>query len=119
MCHIFPNNTVWIGLAQMRSRRLMIRLVPYVAIFGLLASALAWQDVSSRRTAKPVDGMSQALVAEHDVPVAPDAASSAGDQVLAELAPRDVRQFSLVGVTWQAGMPADAEIGVRWRSAGQ
>jgi hypothetical protein len=119
MCHIFPNNTVWIGLVQMRSRRLMIRLVPYVAIFGLLASALAWQDFSSRRVAKPVDGRSQALVAEHDVPVAPEAASSAGGQVLAELAPRDVRPFSLVGVTWQAGMPADAEIGVRWRSAGQ
>ncbi|HSI25774.1 MAG TPA: hypothetical protein VK948_00055, partial [Aeromicrobium sp.] len=98
----------------MRSRRLMIRLVPYVAIFGLLASALAWQDLSSRRMAQLVDGTSQTLVAEHDVPVAPDDASTAGDQVLAELAPRDVRPFSLVGVTWLSGMPADAEIHVRW-----
>lgn len=101
----------------MRSRRLMIRLVPYLVIFGLLATALAWQDLSSRRIGRTVGQHAPALVSEHVVPTV-SAGESDGGGVIAKLKPREVRTFSLVGVTWQSGMPADGEIEVRWRSQG-
>jgi hypothetical protein len=95
----------------------MIQLVPYIVVFALLATAVAWQDVSSRRVdAEAAFGGTR--VAAHEVPAA--AAGSAlpsGEHVIAKLAATDVKPFSLLGVTWKSGMPTDAEINVRWRGA--
>ena len=33
----------------MRSRRVIVRLAPYVVTFGLLGSTLAWQNVTTQR----------------------------------------------------------------------
>lgn len=103
----------------MRSRRLMIRLVPHLTTFCLLASAMAWQAVAPRQFDDSFDNLTKALVAEHSVPVISSASSSSGAHVIAELLPRDVNPFSLIGVTWQSGMPSNAEIDVRWRSDGE
>ena len=35
--------------------------------------------------------------------------------VIAELTPREVDPYSLVGVTWASGVPESAEVSVRWR----
>ncbi len=35
--------------------------------------------------------------------------------VIAELTPREVDPFALVGVTWASGVPESAEVSVRWR----
>jgi hypothetical protein len=48
-------------------------------------------------------------------PAEPEAKSeSTGPVTIAEMAPRPVKAFSLVGVTWASGMPASAEIEVQW-----
>ena len=49
MSHSFPKPAVWIGLVLMRSRRVIVRLAPYVLTFGLLGSTLAWQDIAAQR----------------------------------------------------------------------
>lgn len=141
----------------MRSRRVILRLAPYVATFGLIGSTLAWQDVVAQRLGTDLDTTPGVVVAEHDVPtvdVTPPAEESpaknaddttddsanqasgekdesttgdeesgaaskaepvpSGPQTIAELAPRSVDPFSLVGVTWASGMPASAEVEVQW-----
>jgi hypothetical protein len=158
----------------MRSRRVILRLAPYVATFGLIGSTLAWQDVVSQRLGEDINATPDVVVAEHDVPtvdVTPPADEaeqkpeqkpaetpddSAGDEsaetgesterksddasddsadeesrvasddkastepvpsgpvTIAELAPRPVKVFSLLGVTWASGMPASAEVEVQW-----
>ena len=77
----------------------------------------------------------EVVVSEHDVPVvaaaepskaekraAPRAPSSAVPstslRTVAELAPIDIKSFSMVGVTWRSGVPNDAEVEVRWRHDG-
>ena len=49
----------------------------------------------------------------------PDGSSSEPSEqspvVIAELTPREVDPFALVGVTWASGVPAAAEVLVRWR----
>jgi hypothetical protein len=52
----------------MRSRRVILRLAPYVATFGLIGSTLAWQDVVSQQLGSDVDTTPNVVVAEHDVP---------------------------------------------------
>ncbi len=42
-----------------------------------------------------------------------------GPRTIAALAPTDVEPFSLLGVTWRSGVPDDAEVEVKWRSAGK
>ena len=116
MSHIFPNRR-WIGLVRMRSRRLMTQLVPHAMVFALLATALAWQDVAPSVLGKVVDAGPNVQVRSHEVPAAFGDTTSTGDHVIAELAPRDVKPFSLIGVTWASGMPANGEILVKWRSA--
>ena len=49
------------------------------------------------------DGSSADPDAEHQV-------------VIAELTPREVDPYALVGVTWASGVPEAAEVSVRWRS---
>ena len=138
----------------MRSRRMILRLAPYVAVFGLIGSTLAWQDVVSQQLGSDVDTTPEVVVAEHtvstvaaeeqaDKPAAPKAAPSdapsdessdepsdapadepsdsstsesteSGPVTIAEMAPRPVKAFGLVGVTWASGMPASAEIEVQW-----
>ncbi|HJR90181.1 MAG TPA: peptidoglycan recognition protein [Aeromicrobium sp.] len=130
----------------MRSRRVIVRLAPYVLTFGLLGSTLAWQSAITT----PVDedlGTPRVVVDQTvvptvrtDVPVEPgpsghthsDAGQSQGGAeaeadgsssdpsahapvVIAELTPREVDSFALVGVTWASGIPATAEVSVRWR----
>lgn len=139
----------------MRSRRMtFLRLAPYVAVFGLIGSTLAWQDVIAQRLGSDVDTTPEVVVAEHTVPTvdvtdqadepAPEPAEEPtadatedteeesteesqdestddhdhadGEAVtIAEMAPRPVKEFGLVGVTWASGMPATAEIEVQWR----
>jgi len=130
----------------MRSRRVIVRLAPYVLTFGLLGSTLAWQDVITQRADEDlgtprvvVDQLAVPTVTT-DVPVQPGpsgaARSAAGEGqggaevdadgsspepsaetpvVIAELTPREVDPFALVGVTWASGVPEEAEVSVRWR----
>jgi hypothetical protein len=145
----------------MRSRRVILRLAPYVAVFGLIGSTLAWQDVVSQQLGSDVDTTPEVVVAEHTVPTvdaeepaekpaAPKAEpsdppadesdepsdeptesspepttgssaeestsepTSSGPVTIAEMAPRPVKAFGLVGVTWASGMPESAEIEVQW-----
>jgi len=134
----------------MRSRRVIVRLAPYVLTFGLLGSTLAWQDVVAQRvdedlgTPRVVVDQVAVPAVKTDVPVEPapsdgrrSAAGSAGGVgtggaeaeadgsspepsaeapvVIAELTPREVNPFALVGVTWASDVPAAAEVSVRWR----
>ncbi|HKY58425.1 MAG TPA: hypothetical protein VJL80_10330, partial [Aeromicrobium sp.] len=130
----------------MRSRRVIVRLAPYVLTFGLLGSTLAWQDIAAQRVDEDlgtprvvVDQLTVPTVTT-DVPVEPGA-GAAGDRrsaagqggaeaeadgsspepsdeapvAIAELTPREVDPFALVGVTWASGVPEEAEVSVRWR----
>ena len=131
----------------MHSRRVVVRLAPYVMTFGLIGSSLAWQNVVVERVEEDL-GTPSAVVdqvavptVKTDVPVesAPlhDHRSAAGagqggaeaeedgsihepdaehHVVIAELTPREVDPYSLVGVTWASGVPESAEVSVRWRS---
>ncbi len=130
----------------MRSRRVIVRLAPYVATFGLLGSTLAWQDIAAQRvdedlgTPRVVVDQLTVPTVKTDVPVEPGA-GAAGDRrsaagqggaeaeadgsspepsdeapvAIAELTPREVDPFALVGVTWASGVPEEAEVSVRWR----
>jgi hypothetical protein len=130
----------------MRSRRVIVRLAPHVVTLGLLASTLAWQNVSTQRVDEDlgtprvvVDQMTVPTV-RTDVPVdpAPSGAnrsaaghgqggaeaeadgsspdpSVAAPVTIAELTPRKVDPFGLVGVTWASGVPEAAEVSIRWR----
>jgi len=40
--------------------------------------------------------------------------SSTGPVTIAEMGPRPVKAYSLLGVTWASGMPASAEVEVQW-----
>src|SRR5688500_12155267 len=124
----------------MRSRRVIVRFLPLGLVAGLLGSVMVYQDGVERRLAEDVNAAPEVIVAEHDVPVvrtdgpsekkaetkdekksAPKADShghSTGAVTVAELAPTDVKAFSLVGVTWRSGVPNDAEVEVRWRQDG-
>ncbi len=130
----------------MRSRRVIVRLAPYVLTFGLLGSTLAWQDVVAQRvdedlgTPRVVVDQLAVPTVKTDVPVEPAPAPSGASRsaagqggaeaeadgsspepsaqapvVIAELTPREVDPFALVGVTWASGVPAAAEVSVRWR----
>ena len=132
----------------MRSRRVIVRLAPYVLTLGLLGSTLAWQSVSTQRvdedlgTPRVVVDQLAVPTVRTDVPVtrAPSGAdrSAAGHGhgqggaeveadgsssdpsaespvTIAELTPREVDPFGLVGVTWASGVPEAAEVSVRWR----
>ena len=130
----------------MHSRRVVVRLAPYVMTVGLIGSSLAWQNVVVERVEEDL-GTPSAVVDQvavptvtTDVPVesAPlrDRRSAAGggqggaeaeedgsnqepdaehQVVIAELTPREVDPYSLVGVTWASGVPESAEVAVRWR----
>jgi len=132
----------------MRSRRVIVRLAPYVLTLGLLGSTLAWQSVSTQRvdedlgTPRVVVDQLTVPTVRSDVPVDPapsgatrsaaghghgqggaeaeaDGSSSdpsaASPVTIAELTPREVDPFGLVGVTWASGVPEAAEVSVRWR----
>jgi SpoIID/LytB domain protein len=130
----------------MRSRRVIVRLAPYVMTFGLLGSTLAWHNVMTQKmdedlgTPRVVVDQLAVPTVRTDVPVEPapapsgaarSAAGQGGAEVeadgsspepsaqapvaIAELTPREVDPFALVGVTWASGVPAAAEVSVRWR----
>lgn len=137
----------------MRSRRVILRLAPYVLTFGLLGSALMWQDAGPQEVADDLGGTPAVSVDETavptvrtDVPVEPipdglapqdsltpgtseygqggaevdpdgtPAEPSADAPVtIAELTPKTVDPFGLVGVTWASGVPKAAEVEVQWR----
>ncbi|MFL6089230.1 MAG: peptidoglycan recognition protein [Aeromicrobium sp.] len=122
----------------MRSRRVVLRLAPYVLTVGLLGSTLAWQGSPARWFGSDAATAPKVVVANYDVPAteagsapapaatdpapapaapAPAAAptrSPDGGYVIAELPQQTVTPFSLVGVTWASGMPQTAEIEVQW-----
>jgi len=120
----------------MRSRRVILRLLPLGVVAGLLGSVMVYQDGVERHLAEDVNAAPQVVVAEHEVPVvrsdepepaekqtekqaAPRSEQDASSpRTIAELAPTDVKSFSLVGVTWRSGVPDDAEVEVRWRQDG-
>jgi SpoIID/LytB domain protein len=130
----------------MRSRRVIVRLAPYVMTFGLLGSTLAWHNVTTQKvdedlgTPRVVVDQLAVPTVRTDVPIEPapapsGAARSAAGQggaeaeadgsspepsaqapvAIAELTPREVDPFALVGVTWASGVPEAAEVSVRWR----
>ncbi len=119
----------------MRSRRVILRFLPLGLVAVLLGSVMVWQDGVERRLGEDVNASPQVVVSEHDVPVvaaaepeksekkaapkAEPAAPSNGPRTVAELAPTDVKTFSMVGVTWRSGVPNDADVQVRWRNDGQ
>ena len=119
----------------MRSRRVILRLLPLSLATVLLASVMVWQDHVERRLGEDVNAKPKVVVSEHDVPVVPAAQQertqrpaqkaaphghehSAADRTVAELAPTDVKSFAMVGVTWRSGVPDDAAVEVRWRQDG-
>ena len=115
----------------MRSRRVILRFLPLGLVAVLLGSVMVWQNGVERRLAEDVNAAPQVTVAEHDVPVVPaaapekaekqqkqDTASASSTRTVAELAPTEVKSFSLVGVTWRSGVPNDADVEVRWRHDG-
>ncbi len=111
----------------MRSRRVILRSLPFGLVIVLLGSVLVWQDGVERRFGEDVNAAPEVVVSEHDVPVLdaapvePTPSTDAGptSRTVAELKPTAVGQFSMVGVTWRSGVPNDATVEVRWRSAGQ
>ena len=122
----------------MRSRRVILRFLPLGLVAVLLGSVMVWQDGVERRLGEDVNASPHVVVSEHDVPVvaaaepekseksekrsapkADSAAPSTSSRTVAELAPTDVKSFSMVGVTWRSGVPNDAEVEVRWRNDGQ
>ena len=119
----------------MRSRRVILRFLPLGLVTILLGSVMVWQDGVERRLGEDVNASPEVVVSEHDVPVvaaaepskaekraAPRAPSSAVPstslRTVAELAPIDIKSFSMVGVTWRSGVPNDAEVEVKWRHDG-
>ena len=101
---------------------------------------MVWQDHVERRLGEDVNAAPKVVVSEHDVPAVaaeerekpePEATSepkagagadahghAAGTRTVAELAPTDVKDYSMVGVTWRSGVPNDAAVEVRWRQDG-
>ena len=117
----------------MRSRRVILRFLPLGLVAVLLGSVMVYQDGVERRLGEDVNAAPQVVVSERDVPVVPVDEPQAGDQkqqsaprvdrtstrTVAELAPTDVKSYSMVGVTWRSGVPEDAAVEVRWRSSGR
>ncbi|HUS21198.1 MAG TPA: SpoIID/LytB domain-containing protein [Aeromicrobium sp.] len=52
----------------MRSRRVILRLAPYVLTFGLLGSTLAWQDTAAERVADDLGAAGGVVVDEYAIP---------------------------------------------------
>ena len=113
----------------MRSRRVILRFLPLGLVTILLGSVMVWQDGVERRLGSDVNASPEVVVSEHDVPVvaaaepskaekraAPRAPSSAvrstSLRTVAELAPIDIKSFSMVGVTCQRSAIAAA---VSWQ----
>ncbi len=113
----------------MRSRRVILRFLPLGLVAVLLGSVMVWQNGVERRLSEDVNAAPQVTVSEHDVPVveakpseqqsqkqaAPEEGPASSPGVVAELAPTEVKQFSMVGVTWRSGVPNDAAVEVKWR----
>jgi len=123
-----------------RTRRaLLLRAVPALTVFVVLAGLLVAVTYATKSATEDVAG-EPAEVQKNDFVVTPaeerpaytteDATLVAvadpevpaiqSGVVVAELAPRDLPAFELLGVTWTGGVPADvAEVQVRWQQDGQ
>lgn len=121
----------------MTLRRLVLRGLVPLSVFALLATLLVATAISPASEDEPISQGTPAEVHDRAVPVMPkedrekapprvhedgpddhDDLHDVADTVVAKLPATALKPFSLLGVTWRAGL-ADAEtaVEVRWRDA--